>query len=520
MKAVNLYMLTRCEDCAEMSALYYALSGRPYFKAISPHEAASLKSLADDLSSYFMRRGSGAAGWISVLDGFYFSYTIEHIGKEFDLLKLSEDTGCVLNIELKSEQVSEEKIRKQLAQNRYYLAHVAGTIYSCTYVLETKTLYFMNDKWHLRTGTIEELAAILEKDAFRRFIPENISRFFRASDYLLSPVAAPDKFLQGKYFLTNQQFDFRRRILEFLYASAHSSAALKKSSPSPVVSVSGIAGTGKTLLLFDLAVQLSKKDRVLFIHSGVLRSGHRTIDLQLKRVDIISGEAAAGVEIPGPYAALLIDEANCLEPEQLARLLEKAKNSRLPLIMTYDPHSMLESHPGTPRGDGSRSQEAADNMIRRASSLQLVFTGNIRINRPVTAFLRAMLNAKEYTGQMNFDCIDVLFAANRTEEEHLRKNRIENGYQFIALPGTDVSGAESDLTSVEFEKVVLVLDDTFYYNQDCILCTRDGSSDALRIIYEGLSRTRERLCLIITKNKELFSRLLEIRTGRRKNKDA
>ncbi len=514
MKAVNLYMLTRCEDCAEMSALYYALSGRPYFKAISPHEAASLKSLADDLSSYFMRRGSGAAGWISVLDGFYFSYTIEHIGKEFDLLKLSEDTGCVLNIELKSEQVSEEKIRKQLAQNRYYLAHVAGTIYSCTYVLETKTLYFMNDKWHLRTGTIEELAAILEKDAFRRFIPENISRFFRASDYLLSPVAAPDKFLQGKYFLTNQQFDFRRRILEFLYASAHSSAALKKSSPSPVVSVSGIAGTGKTLLLFDIAVQLSKKDKVLLIHSGALRAGHRVIDRQLKRVDIISGDAAAAISL-APYAALLIDEANLLPADQLTQLLQCARKRRLPVILTYDPHRMLESHPGMSADDSRAPEENADDVIERAASLHLEFTGNIRINRPVSSFLRVLLNAKEHAGQTNFDCIDVLFAANRKEEEYLRKNRRESGYQLISLPGADSSGSGFDLTSMEFEKVLLVLDDTFYYNQDRILCTRDGSTDALRMIYEGLSRTRERLCLIITENEELFSRVLAIRTGRR-----
>ena len=36
---------------------------------------------------------------ISKLDNFYYSYTIPHIGKEFDLLKI--DKSCILNIELK-----------------------------------------------------------------------------------------------------------------------------------------------------------------------------------------------------------------------------------------------------------------------------------------------------------------------------------------------------------------------------------------------------------------------------------
>ena len=73
----------------------------------------------------------------------------------------------------------------------------------------------------------------------------------------------PEKFLQEQYFLTNQQFDFRRKILACL-----------KSEEKPVISICGNAGTGKTLLLFDLAMQLSRKNLVLILHSGPLRKGH------------------------------------------------------------------------------------------------------------------------------------------------------------------------------------------------------------------------------------------------------
>ena len=150
MKALNLYTLTRTRDPKTFSALLQALSGSPWKRTCSVHEMLSLCSLVDALDEHFSlhpyqengqqdltEQGSGSAApsdyraeWIRCLDGFYFSYTIEHISKEFDLLKLSADAGCVLNIELKSEAVEEERIRKQLEQNRYYLSHISRTILS------------------------------------------------------------------------------------------------------------------------------------------------------------------------------------------------------------------------------------------------------------------------------------------------------------------------------------------------------------------------------------------------------
>ena len=135
MKALNLYTLTRTRDPKTFSALLQALSGSPWKRTCSVHEMLSLCSLVDALDEHFSlhpfqengqqgltEQESGSAvpsgyraEWIRCLDGFYFSYTIEHISKEFDLLKLSADAGCVLNIELKSEAV-EEADSKQLSR--------------------------------------------------------------------------------------------------------------------------------------------------------------------------------------------------------------------------------------------------------------------------------------------------------------------------------------------------------------------------------------------------------------------
>ena len=83
MKAVNLLLLTRTHEARTISMLYHALSGREDSKQISAHEAASLWSLADRIAPDLAADSFECpGGWMSLLDGFYFSYVIEHIGKE------------------------------------------------------------------------------------------------------------------------------------------------------------------------------------------------------------------------------------------------------------------------------------------------------------------------------------------------------------------------------------------------------------------------------------------------------
>lgn len=497
MKAVNLHLLTRIHDSEALSLLLQAMSGQSVEKKISPHEAASLWTLVDQLTECFLSENEGEeTQWLSCLDGFYLSYVIRHIGKEFDLLKISADGNDILNIELKSEEIKEERIKKQLEQNRYYLAHTAHTIYSFTYIMETGALYCMNDRGYLRPCAVKELVAVLKKEAFQKYLTEGIDQLFRAADYLISPVATPEKYLQGKYFLTNQQFDFRKKILDHLQENAH-----------PVVSVSGITGTGKTLLLFDLAKILSRKNRVLMIHSGPLRKGHKVIDERLKNVEIYSGEEGLGAcELSG-FSYLLIDEAELLSEESLAQFLQKAAELKMPVIMTLDPrHLLTEYYPDV------ENQEEVTKQILDASTLSLTFTGHIRVNRPVYSFLRTLLSLKDHAGIQDYSCIDVLYAADASELELMSSYYKNQGYEL--LNAGNGHRKEKMLIAQEYNKVLMILDDHYYYDESCILRVRDPSKTALVLLYEGLSRTRENLCLIVLGERRLFSRILSIKLQR------
>ncbi len=50
-------------------------------------------------------------------DGFAFTFEIPQIGREFDLLKVTETKA--INIELKSQMTTPDKLKKQFVQNRH-----------------------------------------------------------------------------------------------------------------------------------------------------------------------------------------------------------------------------------------------------------------------------------------------------------------------------------------------------------------------------------------------------------------
>lgn len=525
MKALNLYTLTRVTNTEEFSKLEMVLSGRGWHKSYSEHEKDSLCALVDGLEKLYREDRNSGPDWVVYFDGFYFSYTIEHISKEFDLLKLAPDEGCVLNIELKSEAIEEERIRKQLDQNRYYLSHIARTILSYTYVMETDTLYCLNDHGYLRTCGMEELAQALRRPALRNYAASEIGRYFRAQDYLISPVKTPEKFLDGRYFLTNQQSDFRKQILEVLAgnAGAEKTVAAKgceekgseaktpaegrEGKPAvPLISLVGNAGTGKTLLLLDLAMELSRKRSVVFVHGGPLHEGHILIDRRLHKVRILSGTDPEDMQELfermdfSDVSCFLIDEANRLPSHVLGGIFRLSDTLGIPCIFSYDPHSLLGQVP---------PMEDAEAVIAARETLRLELSGNIRINRPVFSFLRTLFNQKDRPGHVDFSCIDVLYAADKREEEALTTHYLSCGYRLIS------SSMESFLTgeviSQEYDKVLMIMDERFYYDSDQRLCARGEKETAIAPLYEGLSRAREKLCLLIVENCDLFARVLAIR---------
>ena len=193
MRPVNLYLLTRDMDKNTYTEFENILSARKERMQIKEHEFGSLRRLVDILQE------KGVT--IAQLDGFFYSYTIRQIGKEFDLLKI-DAPNRVLNIELKSMSVTEEKIERQLLKNKYYLGTLADRLDMYTYVEETDSLYTLQDNV-LKKAEFSELVCAVK--SFFEYGTDNPDKLLQAKNYLISPLNMPKEFLEGRYFLTQQQ---------------------------------------------------------------------------------------------------------------------------------------------------------------------------------------------------------------------------------------------------------------------------------------------------------------------------
>ena len=89
-KPVNLFLISRITDESTYQRVERHASGKDESKRTQIREIISLRQLVDSLLRYGIS--------IEELDGFFLSYQIPQIGKEFDLLKLLiQNKGKVLS---------------------------------------------------------------------------------------------------------------------------------------------------------------------------------------------------------------------------------------------------------------------------------------------------------------------------------------------------------------------------------------------------------------------------------------
>ena len=194
MKSISIYALTRNQKIECLQKLERHLSGRKYFLKMREWELDSMKELVKQLELQMSD--------VSALR-FFYSFQIPKLGKEFDLLQIKEEQ--IVNIELKSGGVSEDAIKKQLLQNKYYLSVFGKSILSYTYISSQKRLIKLTNHDHIVDADWEQLCSALQKNSAD--YEGEIEDLFQAELYLISPLTEPVRFLEKEYFLTSQQRD-------------------------------------------------------------------------------------------------------------------------------------------------------------------------------------------------------------------------------------------------------------------------------------------------------------------------
>jgi len=271
MYPVNLYLLSRlCEhnDLEKFIQYECHVSKRKEKAQIKQHEVQTLDAFVNSLII------SGAL--IKNMEHFYYSYSIPQIGKEFDLLKIYDN--LVLNIELKS-ATTVEKIEEQLKKNQYYLSHFSNSrkVVFFTYVQEGNKFYTLF-KDNVVETKVDEIVSILN-DA-RNCFSGDLDSQFRVSDFLVSPLNTPQRFYDNAYFLNRNQQDVKKSIEKNIEKNIGCIYNFYE--------VQGGAGTGKTLLLYDIAKNYCDNYKVCVIHCGLLSEGHYELMKLFSNLTIMS----------------------------------------------------------------------------------------------------------------------------------------------------------------------------------------------------------------------------------------
>lgn len=436
---------------------------------------------------------------ISGFDNFYIGYTIPQISKEFDLLKICEE--YVINIELKAE-ASEEKILQQLSRNKYYLSHLNKDIYLFTYIKNNNALYTLKDE-KLECTNISELVSVLSKGspAFNG----NIDNLFEPSSFLVSPFNSTEKFVLNKYFLTEQQEQIKREVLCDIHR---------------IIAIEGRAGTGKTLLLYDIAKQLMLQNiNVLLIHVGRLNDGQILLNNNYKwhiiSISSVRNIIQTNFQNLNFYDIIIIDEVQRINKTQFEKILEYIKSRKIGCILAFDPSQTLAV--------GEKNSQVIP-LLMEQKQVYYKLTNKIRTNKGLANFIKGMFESI-VNKPIAVQNINIVYF--KQSEDALNYIMQKKDYTFInftpsqyydngiidKLQKCSKGRTSHSVIGQEYDNVIVVIDALFYYDNQGKLSSYQrcrNPYDQEKMLFQAITRVKKKLEIVVINNPKVFSKLIQI----------
>jgi len=497
MRAVNLEALTAEIEENLKPAYEKCLSHRQEKLRLKRQELLQIKEITENL-----RRENGSD---DCFEDWFYSFSIPHVSREFDLLKVGRG-GSVVNVELKSisPNVTLKRVKRQLQQNRYYLSLIAHRIYSFTLVSDGEghgVLYTLQGK-NLKKCSFQMLINALAK--IRQPVRDSIESMFKPDDFLISPFGEPERFCERRFFLTEHQQQIKARIINGI-----------RFRNATLWGITGAAGTGKTLLIYDIAQVLSVKmngeNRVGVLHCGRLSPGHQRLKDLLQNVDIVEADGADATVI-GCYDVICVDETQRLETALLEEILRLYHAGKLKAcIFAYDVNQVL-----------TMSEILNDNIghLKRESGFsEQRLNKTIRTSREIHAFINTLFDLKKRSG-LSLRNIDVLYAADELTAQRLLRSYRNKGYRYItqeehrgnpAGEKGEVFANSQDVIGLEFDAVVVMIDRHYCYDESGKLVGETHPNQDylyIQLLYQNVSRAKEKLCIVVRENPEVFRELI------------
>lgn len=491
-------LISACEGANALLQIGTDLAMKYY--NLKPHEVLGLKSMCQELDNHSCS--------IRMLDGFYISYRIPQINEEFDLLRFGKDS--IINIEQKSyldDEVKIDKICKQMNRKYYYLHCVSSNIQIFTYVLNDGFYQLDLDSFTPKKITTDVVVSSIKNCKVDYTV--NPDRLFIPSKYLISPFNYTKKFINNEYFLTESQSCVKKEILKEL-----------SDTPFMFFTLSANAGTGKTLLAYNIAKEFIDADKkIMIVHCGKLNSGHEKLKSDF-RWDIkpISDIPKSDYKSIDDYDFIIVDEAQRINKNQLESIIMKALDKSIPILFSYDTKQFLKEGETT---DIARYVEEKYPLIHLSRKN---LKNKIRTNKNVASFIDNLMKIGTNKNNLKYDHISIEYFDEWGEVQNYVSLLEKDGWTAITYTTSNYNPESysylscfsnkkaHDVIGQEFPKVVLVMDGNFWYNEDNRLCFNESYYSAKGMLFQIVTRVVDDLKIVVLNNARLYQKLLEIKT--------
>jgi uncharacterized conserved protein (DUF2075) len=475
-------------------------------------EFIQLLNLVNHFINYSLR--------IPAFENIFFGFKIDKIVcGDFDFIKVNEKN--VVNIEFKDItkaknqdiEIYEKKLLEQLETRKKILSVFKREVVSIGFIQNKNNLFFYKLE-NNKLCSIEPIQVLkyLTSSKTDNSI-SNLSDYLNKETLNISPVNQGSLFLNNVYELTNQQQNIIDKI---------------KKLKSTFYLVEGKAGTGKSLVAFELAEYFSNnvKDTILFFLSpnsnlyrefdskkfkiltlGIYNDENRSVD---SGFDKIYNE---------DFDILIIDEAQRLYEAQVNEL-EKVIEGNRHCIFLLDSEQNLVSD-----NEGKLITNKIKKLVKKEH--QSVLTELLRFNKHIEAFIRKLFKMDNIKGNPNEANIDIIKIHNYSEAhkyiEYLREN-----YSYTLLKplndGTITKNYNYDdngynVIGKEFENIIIILDKRYFYDsQNGLQISKEKNEykethNLLKLNYEILTRVKNKLTILIVENDELYENMIKIKNN-------
>lgn len=419
--------------------------------------------------------------------------------EQFDILRFAKDS--ILNIELKSQYPKDglDGIYDQLDRHTYLLNTLGKDVFAYTFVLSTNELFKIEQEKLVKVD-FGDVANNIEED----YIEENSLKFIDVSTIMISPYSEPDKFLMSRYFLNHDQREIRKLIL-------------RKNKGK--FSISGGAGTGKSLVLFDLAKEFNKNQSILYIFVASIKD---TSQLSVKYGFLfksISEVKKWSINDYNKFDVILIDEAQRLSRDQYDVFI----NSTATIIFSVDKEQVLKHN--------EKSEDIQALLETNPNIENHTLTDRVRSDKSLSTFIKKLFDLKARRLEpMEFPKVNAVYFTDVEDARKFIKNceEVENYCCIEIAEYTTVvsrvkkrkqilSDSENGFTVIgrEYDNVLIPIDERVYYNEDAkLIAVTNEYYPYLEInnLFEGITRVKQNLLFVVINNTAMFKTIQEIIT--------